>query len=393
MSGPATVLLIDGDPREVETFRATLREETDVRLLVAENGKDGYAAARQERPDLIVAAEPMAGGGVLEFCRTVQADADLALGMLVIITHPGSTELKLSGLRLGIDEYLARPVEPAEIRVKLHGMLRLKRVQDQLRADKRELEQLHHVVSRSFDQLLNLLVRLLDLSLPGTAERGKKIALLAQKIAARFGVPQNFLRDLDVAARLHEIGKLVRLEPGTAGASPAEDWHYTQSTKAVMKQVDGLAEAGELVGSLYENWDGTGHPDHLQQGQIPLRCRILRVLIDFFQAVEGPGRPSLEAVLAELAEHAHTRYDPLVVVHLKAILLGGPAADLAASRVTLPITALRPGMVLAEDLYTESGLKLLARDTVISASTLAAILRRHRLEPLLQGAVVHRPAA
>ena len=52
-----------------------------------------------------------------------------------------------------------------------------------------------------------------------------------------------------------------------------------------------------------------------------------------------PGKPKLEDVLAELTEHRNTKYDPMVIVHLK------------------------------------------------------AILRRHRLEPLLQGAVVHRKSA
>jgi hypothetical protein len=50
-------------------------------------------------------------------------------------------------------------------------------------------------------------------------------------------------------------------------------------------------------------------------------------------------------------------------------------------------------MVLAEDLYTDAGLKLLSRGTELTPATLEIIQRRHRAEPILNGAAVRRPAA
>jgi hypothetical protein len=144
------------------------------------------------------------------------------------------------------------------------------------------------------------------------------------------------------------------------------------------------------VGTLYENWDGTGQPDHLLQGQIPLRSRILRVLVDFIAIEEGPGAPGPEAVFEMLDEHAGTLYDPMVLVHLRAIL---QASDPDAERIgsaALAIPELEPGMVLAEDLCTDAGLKLLARRTVLTPATLDLIRRRHQLEPIERGARVRR---
>jgi hypothetical protein len=231
-----------------------------------------------------------------------------------------------------------------------------------------------------------------DLGLPGALDRGLRIAELARRVSERFQIPAHLLRDLEVAARLHELGRVVAPDRARAGADLGP-WQYTQSTVAILGQADELAGAAELVASIYENWDGTGHPAHWRQGQIPLRCRILRVLVDFFAALARRGAPTSEQVIAGMQEHAGTLYDPMVIVHLKSVLGHESDGEWLGSSVLVPIEELRVGMVLAEDLYTNSGLKLLARDTALNPATLEVIQRRHRAEPILQGAAVLRKTA
>ena len=172
------------------------------------------------------------------------------------------------------------------------------------------------------------------------------------------------------------------------------DWQYARFTKSVLEQLDGLAGAADLVGSIYENWDGTGVPHHLSRGQIPLRCRILRVLIDLTGAFDAHENLSPEEVLDLLGERCGTLYDPVVFGHARQFVLNQQeAAEGYRDCVSMPVTDLRPGMVLAEDLYTDSGIKLLARDTPLTPGALEAILRRHRFDPIVGGVSVHRPAA
>lgn len=199
--------------------------------------------------------------------------------------------------------------------------------------------------------------------------------------------------DLELAARLHELGRMFATdgERPTGAATPAgQPWQQARLARNVLKQVDALAGAADMIGGIYENWDGTGFPEHRLQGQIPLRCRILRMLIDFFATLDGPGQPSPAVALAVLAEHAGTRYDPMVLVHFQAMLGEAPNGDLRGPRVVLPVTELRVGMVLASDLYTESGIKLLAQNTRLTPAALETILRRHRLEPTRHGVAVLR---
>ncbi len=394
MSELATLLLVERDERVVETFRSAIELERQARLLVAVNGSEGLRIARDQRPDLIVLSSDLPNTNVFSFCQQVKQAPELESSLLVMIIQPGANDMRFAGLTFGVDEYLVRPVEPAEVLTKLHAMVRLKRVHDQLRADKERLEELHRQLRASFDQMLALMSNMLDMRLPGAANRGQRIAEIGLKVAARFGVPQTHVGDLELAARLHELGRIVAADDHHTehvSTEAVNDWQYILSTRALFQKIEGLGGAAELVSTIYENWDGTGRPDRIQQGQIPLRARILRVLVDLFTELDAPDHPSMDRVLEDLQTYAGTRYDPMVLVHLRAVLAGD--TDVQGRDMSVPITELRVGMVLAEDLVTESGLKLLARDTRITLQTLEVIRRRHALEPIVEGAKVRRVAA
>lgn len=158
----------------------------------------------------------------------------------------------------------------------------------------------------------------------------------------------------------------------------------------LLASLPGYQTAAELLEAVHENWDGTGHPDHRQQGQIPLRSRLLRVVLDFLAEMESAGHPPATRVLEHLQDHVGTLYDPMTIVHLKALLEGGSDDDLRGRVVRLPVDRLHVGMVLSEDLVTDSGLKLLSRGTRITLETLDVIQRRHTLEPIVNGAAVRR---
>lgn len=395
MSDQSVLLLVDRDERSVQAVRATLEVERRVRLVVAPTADDAMRMVKELHPDMIVLAPEQRGMNVFTFCQALRQDPTFESTMLVLQIERGANDMRFAGLTFGVDEYLTRPIEPAELLTKVHGMLRLKKVYEALRADQAELESLHESLKQRFDQLLQLMANMLDMSLPGAADRGRHIAELARKVADRFGVPGTHLGDLEIACRLHELGRIVETRGGKR--EPVErgvdDWKYILGTRSIFQQVDGLAGAAEVIGGVYENWDGSGHPDHLQSGQIPLRSRILRALIDLFAELGRPSRPDPSKALDELQDHVGTRYDPMVLVHLRAVMQGADDDSVRGKRVQLSVTELKAGMVLAEDLFTESGLKLLARNTRLTSETLDVILRRHASEPLAHGASVLRTSA
>src|SRR5205807_62417 len=78
----------------------------------------------------------------------------------------------------------------------------------------------------------------------------------------------------------------------------------------------GMDEAGRLVRSSHERWDGSGYPDGISAQRIPLAARIVFVCSAYQDMIsDRPYRRALqpEAALAELRRGAGTQFDPQVV--------------------------------------------------------------------------------
>jgi putative two-component system response regulator len=387
MHPDAVILLVEDDPLVRALFHAVLRAEGSFRVEVAEEGHAALALALAMRPDLIVSDVDLPGMDGLELCRRLRAEPALEGAMYLVVTGITDPDVRSRALDLGVDDVLLKPVDALALTAKVRAMCRLKRLGDRLRADGEEVRRLHGALAAGFDQLLALLVHLLDVARPGAAERGRRLAASALRLADRFEVPAEFRRDLELAALLHEVGLLA--DPGARDAE--HPWRHAVAARLVLRDVERLEPAATLIGALGEHWDGTGQPDRLRQGQIPLRARIVRVLADHQALLDGAGaRPpqSPEAALAALAARAGTWYDPAVVAQLDEMLREAPATLEPRRRAHLAIESLAPGMVLAEDLCTNTGTKLLARDATVTAGTIALIHRRHAADPILAGAWV-----
>lgn len=385
-AGTPVILLVEDDARIRNLLLLILDQMGSFRVETAPNGVQGLAAARALRPDLVLSDYSMPEMDGFALCREVRADPALEGCLFVIITGFHDPELKVQGLNLGVDDYLTKPVDAAELIAKVRAMMRLKALGDRLRAEKAELEALRAAQGRSFDQLLTLLLRLIEQAHPGAEQRGERLAEAALQLAARFEVPAELHRDLALAARLHELGEVVTPELRTPAGTPAgtRDWRYVLATQAMLRDVDQLGGVAEIVSAMYENWDGSGMPDRRQLGQIPLRSRFLRTLGDFFALLDA-GR-STEAALGELERHAGTWYDPAVVAQWRTLLGEAPGMAAPQTRRRVPISDLASGMVLADDLVTGTGIKLLSAGTRLADATLDIIQRRHQSDPIVTGA-------
>ncbi|MFV1987121.1 MAG: response regulator [Gemmatimonadota bacterium] len=104
--GP-TVLVIDDDPAVRDLIKRTLQKE-GLRVIEAENGEDGLAAARAERPAVITLDVIMPGMDGWAVLAALQADPDLSETPVVMVTIIDDRNL---GFSLGASEYLSKPID------------------------------------------------------------------------------------------------------------------------------------------------------------------------------------------------------------------------------------------------------------------------------------------
>lgn len=389
----SSILLVEDDPTTLEHFRRVLEHEPALRVATATNGREGLVLARELKPDLIISDYQMPEMNGFELCRQVKADPVLSGCLFVVLSGFTDTALKVKGLNLGVDDYLTKPIDIPELLARVRASLRLKRLQDELRGDRDEIQQLHEQLERSFDQLLHLLIQFVDQGLPGASERGRKLGELALKLADRFDIPAELKADLTIAAKLGEIGHVVDAAHHVAGTPDQPAWHHAVVSAALLEQVERLKGAAELIRWTSENWDGTGQPDHLVSGQIPLRSRLLRIAGDFLTLVTPRAdRVALtpQQAIDEMAAYSATWYDPLALVHLSSVVLDRPKEEWESTRFAVAVDQLQVGMVLAADVSTSGGVKLLARGATISESMLHVIQRRHAADPIIDAVWVKR---
>ena len=154
-----------------------------------------------------------------------------------------------------------------------------------------------------------------------TGEHCYRVGRLASILGKEIGLEEDVCFLIDLAARLHDIGKLVvpdaiLLKPGklTPGEREIMQTHTTAGADILAKSnVPQMHIAEEIARHHHERWDGNGYPTGLAGTAIPIAARV-SALADVFDALTHK-RPYKEAwkvsdALAEIASLKGKQFDP-----------------------------------------------------------------------------------
>jgi HD-GYP domain-containing protein (c-di-GMP phosphodiesterase class II) len=164
--------------------------------------------------------------------------------------------------------------------------------------------------------------QLLDLKDLNTGVHSTRLAEWALHVASELGLERESLADMEVAALLHDIGKIGIADAILNKPAKLTPEEYEVMKKhpefgwAVLRQVPGMERASLMILHHHENFDGTGYPGGLKGEEIPMGSRIVAV-IDAFDAMVSTrpyrqGMPIEEAV-RRLVAASGTQFDPRVV--------------------------------------------------------------------------------
>ncbi len=128
---PQKVLLIDDASAIHALVRARLAGEA-VEIHSAYGGDEGLELAKALLPDLILLDVEMPAPDGFEVCRRLKASTETMDIPIVFLTGASTTKEKIRGLELGAVDYVTKPFDPAELRVRVRGSLRTKYLLDLL---------------------------------------------------------------------------------------------------------------------------------------------------------------------------------------------------------------------------------------------------------------------
>lgn len=117
---PATVLIVEDEPTIAETLAYLLRED-GYNVAMADTGPGGLHAFQTLAPDLILLDLMLPGMNGIEVCRTIRRSSNVPI---IMVTARAAELEKVVGLEAGADDYLTKPFSIAELRARVHSLLR-----------------------------------------------------------------------------------------------------------------------------------------------------------------------------------------------------------------------------------------------------------------------------
>jgi diguanylate cyclase (GGDEF)-like protein len=119
-----------------------LLRDQGMEVELADDGPRAIAAARDLKLDLVLLDIMMPGLNGLDCCRLIKGITREEFLPVVLLTSKSDADSRVTGLRIGADDYITKPFDERELLARIKNLLRLKRMHDNINEARTRLEQL-----------------------------------------------------------------------------------------------------------------------------------------------------------------------------------------------------------------------------------------------------------
>jgi cyclic di-GMP phosphodiesterase len=340
VTAPKRVLVIDDDDG-IRKITQMLVEGLGHQAEAARDGIEGLAKL-QMGIDLILLDVVMPGLDGFEVCRRIRQDPAGKDVPVIFVTTLETREHRLHAVEAGANDFIAKPVDETELRIRSASLLKMKEAQDELKKYQTHLEEIIDERTSNLREALEQMARAQRLAYQAQLETVERLAILAEYkdkvtgrhiqrmseycavIARGLKLPAEEVELIFHASRMHDVGKIAVPESILRKPSSlsADEWHLMRQHSALGSAIlanstSEILQAGRVMAlHHHERWDGAGYPQGLVGDSIPLWGRICAVG-DVFDAVtsERPYKPAFpnEEALQLLRDGRGRHFDPRVV--------------------------------------------------------------------------------
>lgn len=346
----ACVTIIDDERINIEVVKAYLAEAGFSNFRSTTDSRYALDLMEQHPPDILLLDINMPHLSGLEILESMRQIEKYNRTPVLILTAAEDPEVKLNALRLGASDFLAKPVDPSELTLRMENVLAVKAYQDHLAEHSEMLEEKVRERTRELEEsrqeAIHCLARAGEYRDDDTGQHVTRVGQYTRILAMDLGFRRDQVELIEQAAKLHDVGKIGipdailhksgKLDPneyaviqqhcgiGSEIMNPHADdidptvrEHATIGSKILGSTRSPLLKLAAIIaGSHHEKWDGSGYPHGLSGEEIPIEGRIVAVA-DVFDALSS-SRPYKEAFpiskCIEILEQGRGKhFDPAVL--------------------------------------------------------------------------------
>lgn len=299
----APVVLVVDDLAANRDLLEGLLQDLGYDVRQARDGVEALDVFDQEEPDLVLLDIDMPRLDGLAVCRRIKEHPTRRLVPVVLITAHQERDTRLLGLGAGADDFLTKPFDAAELRIRTRVLLHDRELNKQLDAA---------------EGIVMALARVIEARDRYTVYHAERVGLYAREIGRAHGLAPDDLDTLYKGGVMHDLGKAVIPAEILLKRGPLSDVeralmerHPTEAIR-IIEPLRSMTRFVPIIRHHHEHVNGRGYPDHLAGAEIPLAARIVAIA-DGWDAMtsDRPYRSALERseAVARLRKGSGVQWD------------------------------------------------------------------------------------
>jgi putative two-component system response regulator len=294
--GDFTMLSIEDDVFNQELAIATFDETPNINIHQAPNGEEGLELLGQIPVDIVLLDIMMPKKNGLETLKEIRENPEYNNIPVLVVTS--KSEEKTTAYKLGADDFISKPYNPEELKLRVFNHLRVKKFTDIMKTIKDNsdssdtlsyLKEAVDIIDNSQKQLLNRLGSLAHENGYSNANSSKRLGEYAKILAYIYGLNSKNIDNLYYSMSIYDIG-LIRIPKDKLKEDSKVFKTHPELGIEILKDIKEttlIDMAKKVILYHHENWDGSGYPYKIRGTEIPI-CAQIAGIVDFFDKLTIP---------------------------------------------------------------------------------------------------------
>jgi putative two-component system response regulator len=344
------IMIVDDESYTILVIRKYLEKAGFANFVTTSRSVEAMELIALEQPDVILLDIKMPEVTGLDILESLSVEPKLQRIPVLVLTAATDEETEASALELGATDLLPKPVKVNSLIPRVRNSLLAKAYQDRLANHAVQLDQQVRQrtaeLAKSREEVLHCLARASEYRDDDTGFHVARVGRYAGVIARELGFQESRIEQLQLAAQLHDVGKIgipdaILQKPGKLDPDeyermqrhcaiakkiirpmPEDEWGtlrtHTRIGSSLMQIRSSplMIMASRIAQSHHEKWDGSGYPLGLAGEDIPIEARITAVA-DVYDALSSkrPYKPAFprERCFEIMKADRGTHFDPTVL--------------------------------------------------------------------------------